>query len=155
MIQLPNSTIYVGGILDLHSTDKHAWAYVHATKTVYDKMLGLSGATPGQVPYIEENRLYLNWQDGSAELYACDGVNVFNKILDFVDLWSKTRKVLIHCDMGMSRGPTVGLVYAAKRLKIIPNTSFKAAQTEYLKLYPKYSPGGIGQFAAQNWDEIK
>lgn len=155
MIQLPHSNIYVGGILDLHSTDTRAWAYVHATKTVYDKMLSLTGAAPGHVPYEENNRLSLNWLDGSSELYKCDGVNIFNKILDFVELWSKTRKVLIHCDMGMSRGPTIGLVYAAKRLKIIPNNSFKAAQTEYQKLYPKYSPGGIGQFAAQNWSEIK
>ncbi len=103
MIPLPHSNIYIGGILDLHSTDMRTWAYVHATKTVYDKMLSVSGPAPCLVPYVNDNRLYLNWVDGSSELYECDGVTVFNKILDFVELWSKTRKVLIHCDMGMSR----------------------------------------------------
>jgi protein-tyrosine phosphatase len=82
-------------------------------------------------------------------------IETFNKILDFIEKWSKQRKILIHCDQGQSRAPTLGLLYLAKRLKSIPNDSFVSAKNEFMIIYPNYLSSGIGDYVAQNWNEIK
>jgi hypothetical protein len=100
--------------------------------------------------------LSLNWVDGPAYLYDYQGKGVerFRKILDFIDTGIKTHKVLIVCNQGVSRSPSVALVYLAKYLHKIPSESYAAAKEEFIKLYPMYAPGGIADFLSQHWDEI-
>jgi hypothetical protein len=65
------------------------------------------------------------------------------------------KKVLISCDQGQSRSPSIALLYLAKILHAIPNTNFREASREFLKIYPTYNPAlGISRFLTDKWDEI-
>ncbi|MCK4527981.1 dual specificity protein phosphatase family protein [candidate division WOR-3 bacterium] len=161
MIQLPQTNIFIGTRNDLAQTNEQDWAFVHATQTIHYKIFGWNRTTskpnkkhPNYIFYEKDNRLSLNWVDGVASLYDWSGFETFNKILDFIEKWSNQRKILIHCDQGQSRAPTLGLQYLAKRLKSIPNGSYADAKNEFIKIYPNYSPSGIGDYVAQHWNEI-
>ena len=166
MQQLANTKIFVGGLMDWQSISsiekwKEEWAVVHATQNVHYKIFGWDRTTnkpnqyhPNYIFYEKENRFSLNWVDGDAYLYDWSGPTVFKKALNFIDKWSKTRKILIHCDQGMSRSPTIALLYLAKRLKIISNFSFIEAKKDFLKLYFSYSPSGIADYVTKNWRSI-
>lgn len=81
------------------------------------------------------------------------GVETIKKILDFIE--AQKWQVYIFCDQGISRSPSVALLYLAKRLKVIPDENFDAARQDFLLLYPMYNPGGIKDFISQHWEEIK
>lgn len=76
------------------------------------------------------------------------------KILDFIDREHKEKKILIHCDQGLSRSPTVGLLYLAKRLKIIEDESYGLARDDFLKIYPYYNPSGVTDYVSLRWKDI-
>lgn len=161
MIQILDTKIFIGTVDDLAQANDYDWAFVHATQSIHYRIFGWNRTTnnpnknhPNYIFYEKDNRLSLNWVDGAAHLYSWSGVETFNKILDFIEKWSNQRKVLIHCDQGQSRSPTLGLLYLAKRLKRIPNDSYEDARKEFIKIYPNYLPGGIGEYVAQNWNEI-
>jgi hypothetical protein len=161
MIRLPETNIFIGTRNDLVMSNEQEWAFVHATQTIHYRIFGWNKTTnkpnknhPNYIYYEKENRLSLNWVDGAAYLYNWSGAETFNKVLDFIEKWSIRRKILIHCDQGQSRAPTLGLLYLAKRLKSISNDSFETAKNEFIKIYPNYSPSGIGDYVAQHWKEI-
>jgi len=162
MIQLPDTNVFIGTASDLAQTNGQDWAFVHATQTIHYQLFGWNKTTnkpnknhPNYIFFEKENRLSLNWVDGAAHLYNWSGIDTFIKILDFIEKWSNQRKILIHCDQGQSRSPTLGLLYLAKRLKSIPNDSFENAKNKFMKIYPNYLPSGIGDYVAQYWNEIK
>ena len=57
------------------------------------------------------------------------------------EIWMKSfgletgRKVLVHCNQGMSRSPGIGLFYVARE-GIIKNGSFQEALAEFETIYP-------------------
>lgn len=161
MIQLPNTNLYIGSLVDLIEIDEQEWAVIHATQTIHYRIFGWNRTTnkpdknhPNYIYYEKDNKLSLNWVDGAAYLYEWSGVETFIKTLNFIDKWISKKNVLIHCDQGQSRSPTLGLLYLAKRVKIISNDSFTTAKNEFMQSYPHYLPGGIGKYVEQNWDEI-
>ncbi|MFZ3152071.1 MAG: hypothetical protein WA116_10385 [Anaerolineaceae bacterium] len=161
MIQLPNTKVFIGSQDDCALTNDQYWAFVHAAQSSHYKYFGWNRTTnkpnkdhPNYIIFEKDNHLSLNWVDGAAKLYDWSGVVTFIKILDFVEKWSVQRKVLIHCDQGRSRSPTLGLLFLAKRIKSIPNDSFGSARDEFIKIYPNYYPSGIGDYVDQNWNEI-
>lgn len=161
MINIPKTNLCISSIFDLAQTNDQDWAFVHATQTIHYKLLGWDRRFnkpdknhPNYIFYEEDNRLSLNWVDGEAFLYKWSGPETFVKVLNFIDKWIKDKKVLIHCDQGQSRAPTIGLLYLAKRMKTIPDDSFISAKNEFIKLYPHYLPGGIGNYVNDKWKEI-
>jgi hypothetical protein len=161
MTQLPQTNLFIGTMNDIAQTNDRDWAFVHATQSIHYKIFGWNTTTnkpnkdhPNYIFYEKDNRVSLNWVDGAAHLYNWSGVETFNKILDFIEKWSNQRKVLIHCDQGQSRAPTLGVLYLAKRLKIIPDDCFISAKNEFIKLYPNYLPSGIGDYVNDKWEKI-
>ncbi len=161
MIQLPDTNLFIGGIADLQQTNDQDWAFVHATQTIHYRILRWNRTTnkpdkdhPHYIIYEKDNLLSLNWVDGAAHLYNWSGVGTFNKVLDFIERWSQKKNVLIHCDQGQSRAPTIGLLFLAKRFKNIPGDSYESAKGAFIKIYPPYLPGGIGDYVRQNWAEF-
>ncbi len=162
MIQLPNINIFIGTVTDLAKINDQNWAIVHATQTIHYELFGWNRTTnkpnknhPNYIYFEKDNKLSLNWVDGAAHLYNWSGIETFIKILDFVEKWCNQRKVLIHCDQGQSRSPTLGLLYLSKRSKTITNESFINAKNEFVKMYPNYNPSGIGDYVAQNWNKLR
>lgn len=161
MIQLPKTNLYIGSLLDLEKINEKEWAIVHAKQTIHYRIFGWNRTTnkpnrqhPNYIYYEKDNKLSLNWVDGAAYLYKWSWTETFIKTLNFIDNWISEKNVLVHCDQGQSRSPTLGLLYCAKRAKIISNESFKTARMEFLKNYPHYLPGGIGEYVKQNWNDI-
>lgn len=163
MLNLPNTNLHIGNITSPSQTNPQTWAIVHATQTIHYQIFGWNRTTnkpdknhPNYIYYENDNRLSLNWVDGAAFLYDWQGsgVETLIKVLDFVDKWIDKREILIHCDQGLSRSPTMGLLYLAKRAKLITNESFPSAKAEFTEIYPLYAPGGIGDFVDSNWERI-
>ena len=82
---------------------------------------------------------------------------LFSSALRFIAEQKPYRQVLVHCNEGLSRSPSLILLYLAKMEKLISNESYTAAQVEFVKqYYPFYSPGrGIYLFLKSNWNQIK
>ena len=160
MIEI-SENLFVGSKADLQYFSLEDDAIVHATNTFHYKIMGWNRTTnkppkkhPNYLVWEKNNRLSLNWVDGAAYLYEWSGAETFIRVLDFIDSWIANRKVFIHCDQGMSRSPTLGLLYLAKRQKIIPYDNFFSASQEFRKIYPLYQPKGIADYVNQNWLEI-
>jgi len=161
MIELLDTKIFIGAKNALNRTNEQDWAVVHATQSIQYEIFGWNRKTnkpdkghPNYIFYENNNKLSLNWVDGKAYLYGWSGVETFKKVLNFIEKWNNQRKVLIHCDQGQSRAPTLGLLYLAKRLESIPNDSFKKAKKAFIEIYPNYLPSGIGVYVEQNWNKI-
>jgi hypothetical protein len=68
----------------------------------------------------------------------------------------KGNKVLVHCNKGESRGPSIGLLYLLSRTEALPVTSFDDAEKAFLKMYPMYNPaGGMRGFLQTHFDSYK
>lgn len=162
MQQLLDTDLYVGNINDLMKINETEWAIVHATQTIHYKYFGWNRTTnkpnknhPNYILYERDNHLSLNWVDGAAYLYNWSGPETFIKVLDFIDKWIKTKKVLVHCDQGFSRSPTLCLLYLSKRTDKLSSTSYEEAKKAFINIFPEYNPGGIGDYISKNWNLIK
>jgi predicted protein tyrosine phosphatase len=76
------------------------------------------------------------------------GLNFINKRLTAGD------KVLVHCNAGHSRGPTMGLMFL-RTIGEMPS-SFGTSEKIFRSLYPKYDPAmGMRTFARAHWAQLK
>ena len=63
-------------------------------------------------------------------------------------------KVLVHCNAGHSRGPTLGMMLL-RTIGELPQ-NFPTAEKVFRALYPAYDPGvGMRTFARTHWQELK
>jgi len=161
MIKLLDTNLYVGSLLDSEYFFKDNWAVVHATQTVHYKLLGWDKTTnkPDKnhehyIYFENESKLSLNWVDGAPHLYKWSGTETFNKILDFIDKWINEKNVLVHCDQGFSRSPSLCLLYLAKRANILSKDSFEEARRDFVEVYPEYIPGRLAKYINNNWHSL-
>lgn len=153
--------LFVGNQEDyeLHVAQREGWAVVHACKEPYHRQaLGYKGrAAPKDHPeYLiarRENRLILNLVD--VDNPAFFRTEMITEALDFIDeaLESGT-KVLVHCNQGESRGPSIALLYMAARRQSLPTESLESAESEFRSLYAGYSPSnGIRGHLRECWQD--
>jgi len=160
VIRIPDTKLHIGTRLDATLRDNDDWAVVNTAKTVHCEIMGWDSRPPSGHPnYVEfedGQLLSFNWVDGPAHYfdYEGHGVERFTHALDFIDRWYATKDILINCDQAESRSPTVALLYLAKRLKSLPDTSFADARMAFQEIYPRYAPKGIADFVGTNWDAI-
>ena len=158
MIQLGDTKIYVGTRYDSRLRNDPSWAVVNTAKTVHIEVKGWSNAPPRNHPdylaFEDGQFLSFNWVDGAARMYDWSGPEAFVRALDFIGKWYESKNILINCDLGQSRSPSVGLLYLAKRLHLISDSSFAVARAEFQELYPGYAPSGIADFINSHWNEI-
>lgn len=99
--------------------------------------------------------LYLNMIDHPTSMPAkfCDPM--FEAALEFVqDKVERGCRVLVHCNQGHSRAPSIALVYLAVN-GTIPNGSYRIAAEAFEKIYPLYRPGGgIAKYMRKHWDKL-
>lgn len=150
MKQVSNN-LYVGNREDLSKINEDDFAFIHATKTMF------KGAK-NEVLVYEDNHLFVNWVD-SADMKYFDfnnkGVEVFINILDFIDKWITVKNVFVHCDEGISRSPTIAMMYLAKRRKEISCKDHIYAERDFSNIYEMYWAGkGIQDFVFKNWYKI-
>lgn len=148
------SDLFIGSQHDCFYGNRDEWAVIHACKSpCHQKALGYRGNLPSTDPhylvYEAGNHLFLNIIDPPKPLFK---IPLFIRSLDFIDRHISDRKVLIHCNHGFSRAPSIALLYLAKRLKLINNDSYEAAFSDFKEIYPYYQPGtGIAIYLSRNW----
>ncbi len=107
---------------------------------------------PNGVRAESGDRLILNIVDADDPAFFDRGMIL--QALDFIDdAIGRGSRVLVHCNEGRSRSPSIALLYMASRAGALPTSSLEDAEKAFGDLYPSYAPnGGIRGHLAQNWD---
>ena len=135
-------------------------AVLHACKEPYHReFVGYTGrGAPKDHPeYLwaeRGNRLALNIVDAPDPKYFAK--EMIDKGLDFIgQKLNEGYKVLVHCNEGMSRSPSICLLYLIKH-GIIKGETLEDCEAEFMKVYPEYNPGaGMRGFVKQHWELYK
>lgn len=126
---------------------------IHACKTCHQAAVGYRYSLPKDHPeYLVLETpydLYLNIIDPPKPLFW---VESFRWALDF--LQRHPENVLLHCNQGYSRAPSIALCHLARQYAI-PMESYAAARKAYSVLDPLYQPGeGIALYLEKFWNDI-
>ena len=142
-----------------HVAREANWATVHACKYPYHRSLvgytnKIINTHPNYLFIEKDNRLALNMIDGPDPKYTSH--ELIDAALGFI---SKNilagKKVLVHCNQGQSRGPSIGLLYLLKYTDTLPKTSLIDAEKAYKTLYPIYQPmNGIRGYIEVNFQRF-
>ena len=138
--------------------NKEDWVTVHACKSpCHQRAVGYRGSlSPNHPNYLvleRGNNLYLNIIDPPIPLFM---MPLFTEFLRFIrHHWNEGKNVLIHCNKGESRAPSLALLFLAKDIGVINNESYEKAKEEFMKIYPSYFPGrGIQTYLPDHWGEF-
>jgi len=149
--------LYIGDLPTCRSGSSEL-AVVHACKSpCHQRSVGYTGNLSPQHPnylfLVQTYDLHLNIIDPPLPLFKRES---FLQFLQFASKhYDGGASLLIHCNQGESRAPTLALVFLAKHLAIIPRDSFLTAKEAFSLLYSGYRPGvGIQKFLETNWDLI-
>ncbi|MCP1994321.1 dual specificity protein phosphatase [Flavobacterium sp. HSC-61S13] len=151
-----DKNLFVGNLIDYENMQfDEDYYFVQACKEpCHRKALGYTGrsADESHPEYLiarRERKIILNMIDPPTGKYFEN--LMFEHSLIFIDENLKNgKKVLIHCNQGISRSPSIGLLYLATKGKI-RNENFSLAEEDFIKLYPNYAPSGIKFFLTLNW----
>jgi len=151
--------LFIGTEVDYESQvrSQPGWWVVHACKEPYHRqLLGYTGrAAPKIHPeYLfarRQKQLYLNLVDVDDPNYIPK--QIIDAALGFIDEGLRSgERVLVHCNLGESRSPSIGLLYLAARTNAVSSGSLPAAEADFRGLYPTYNPkGGMRGFLLQHW----
>lgn len=131
-------------------------AVVHACKhPCHCKALNyknrLEASHPNYLVLERDNHLVLNMVDMDKELDPKFTNPMLQAAMSFIERFIVKNKLLIHCNKGQSRSPSIALLYLA-RIKAISASSFEKAEEDFRLLYPLYTPGnGIRIYMKKNW----
>jgi hypothetical protein len=147
---------FIGGTFVDQPTQN--WTVVHAAKEpCHRQFVGYTGrGCPKESPeYLwaeRGNRLALNIVDAPKPEFF--DKSMIDKALDFIDEKLKAgMKVLVHCNQGESRSPSLALLYLIERGLIIGKT-LEDCEAVFMKIYPEYNPGaGMRGFVKEHWNE--
>ena len=150
--------LFVGSEVDC-AIAKPGWFIIHACKSpCHQAAVGYRGSLkPDHPHYLALERgsdLFLNMIDPPVPLFKLE---TFKTFLRFAHkAWQDGHNLLVHCNQGESRAPTLALLLMAKRLEALPSDSYRAASSLFRSLYRTYNPGqGIQTFLNQNWNQIE
>jgi hypothetical protein len=148
---------------------KPGLAVVHACKTCHARRVGYKGSLKSDHPnYLWDEvtsgkkdsggDLFLNLIDPPVPLFKLES---FKKFLDWATpRYEKGDTILIHCNQGESRAPSLALLLVAK-LGLNSSGSYQAALNEFKGkpsepgVFPNYKPGkGIETFLTEHWNEL-
>ena len=132
----------------------------HACKhPCHARAVKYAGTLPKTHPnylWVEKGiHLALNMIDPDEPLFVPE---TFVKAMDFIDAARHAGPVLVHCNQGLSRAPSIALVYLAKRTSWIGDVhrSFEEARDAFSQRWPWYAPGrGLVKFLTVMWPHLR
>lgn len=154
-----HSHLYVGSNADyLDMLFQEGWGVLHACKEPYHRnALGYTGrAAPKLHPEylfaLRGDRCALNLVDADDPAFIPPAV--IEAALGFIDgHMAVGHKVLVHCNQGQSRAPSVALAWLAGE-RAVPQ-DHEAAIQAFTKLYPDYRPNaGVAGYLKANWSDL-
>ena len=158
---MPN--IYIGNELDYHMIPQQdKWATLHCCKIPFHcAFAGYKGKLPHTHPdYMLcriNNEMALNLLDNdkfNAD-YVLFNKEMFIKAFAFLDEYRALGyKLLIHCNQGLSRAPTLGMLYTAMLGKY-NYAGFDETVKQFKQIYPEYAPrANIYMTTQAIWNDI-
>jgi hypothetical protein len=132
------------------------WFVVHACKEPYHRQaLGYTGraASKDHPEYLiarRAGRLILNLVD-------VDDVNfvsplIIDSALGDIHQNLMAKRVLVHCNQGLSRSPSIALLYLAKFSGVFGEQGYDGALRHFRELYPPFAPAkGMADYVRLNW----
>lgn len=150
--------LYVGTDSDCFFDNRDDWAVVHACKfPCHQKAVGYSGnlrhTHPNYLVLERGTHLFLNMIDPDGPLFKPP---LFDSALSFMDRYLPTHKVLVHCNKGNLRAPSLALLYLSKCIQVINSESYATAAKDFRTKFPSYQPGrGIQTYLTKHWTEIE
>jgi hypothetical protein len=151
--------IFIGTEQNCRYDSPEGWAYIHACKhPCHTRIVGYNGSLPRTHPnYLimeKGNHLALNMVDMEIELSPIFTNPIIISAIKFFETHIPSKKILIHCNQGLSRAPSIALIYLANK-GIIKNGTFNEAFHDFIELYKLYQPGkGIGLYINRNWNTL-
>jgi hypothetical protein len=145
MIEI-HSGLWIGSEADYYETAarQQGWAVVHACKEPFHRQaLGYSGrgAPKNHPEYLfarRGDRLILNLVDVDDPAYIRK--EIIDAAINFIDEGVRNgQNVLVHCNQGESRGPSIGFLYLVARTTLLP-IEIGAAESRFREMYPRYNP---------------
>lgn len=114
-----HSGLFVGDEADeRHARGEPGWFFVHACKEPYHRQaLGYTGraASKDDPEYLiarRDGRLILNLVDVADVNYVAP--EIIDTALDVIHAQLNSTKVLLHCNQGQSRSPSIALLYLSR-----------------------------------------
>jgi hypothetical protein len=149
--------LFVGSEIDEVSIRREpGWYVIHACKDPYHRnALGYPGkAAPKTHPeYLiarREGRLILNLVDAPNPDYV--PAEIIDAAVHAIHENIGALKVLVHCNQGASRSPTIALLYLAKFTDEFDGMTYEQAVQKFRQEYPDFLPAaGMSEFAKRNW----
>jgi hypothetical protein len=129
------------------------FAICHAAKEPYHRQfVGYKGRSLNKdheeyLYALRGDELALNIVDADRKEYFAD--SMINMALFFISfqLYFKA-KVLIHCNQGQSRSPSIAMLYMRDELP----EDFEEAEEAFRLIYPAYKPrNGIREYVREHW----
>lgn len=154
--------IYVGSNDDLAEiAGDDSWAIVHACKTSHKAELGYEKSLPSTDPNylvfrpIDKPEIFLNLVDMKNEFMPMYTDPIMRAAFEFIDFHvSMGKKILIHCDQGNSRGPSIAMAYLAQKGEF-NNAGYADTAAAFKEKYPSFEPGdGIKAYMMNHWHRI-
>lgn len=151
------TNLYVGSQPDEASIrGQNGWYVIHACKEPYHRQaLGYSGRGaprnhPEYLIAVRPSRLILNLVDVDNVAYIPP--EIIDAALAAIHQNISSSKILVHCNQGLSRSPTIAFLYLAKHTDKFRAMDWASAVAEFRKAYPAYSPAaGMTQYIQLNW----
>ncbi len=153
--------LWVGNRTDYdEAKDRPDWSFLLAARDPWHRrLLGYSGrAAPEDDPEYyyarRDHTLYLNLVDSPLMIYIPS--DVINAALAFIaEEWGKFRSVLIACNKGESRSPTLAMLFMRQATDLL-NDDYALAREQFRALYyPEYKPaGGMAEYARFHWHRL-
>ena len=153
------TNLCVGDTDDCNKINSSDWAIIHACKDpCHRRIVNYKNNLPiehdNYLVHEKDNHLALNIVDMKQELLPEYTDKIMKAAMRFIEENIDKHKILIHCNQGMSRSPSIALLYMA-RLGVINNQSYREAATDFKVKYKDYNPGtGIAAYLAKNWADL-
>lgn len=147
MTEIVNN-VFVGSEQDYYAIQKELnWAILHCCKNPFHcQFVGYRGSISPKHPDYAlkriDNEMALNLvdMDRFSANYLDFNKEMFKTAFSFLDEYRiNGYKLLIHCNQGESRGPTLGMLYAA-RLGAFNYVDFDSTVQAFRTIYPFYNP---------------
>ncbi len=151
--------LWIGSEADYERRVRHEqnWRVVHACRDPYHRAaLGYTGrgapkTHPEYLVARRGHRLILNLIDSPDPAYIRR--ELMDTAVAFVgDALQSGTRVIVHCNQGRSRGPTIGLLAMLAHTDALPADSLEGVVGAFRRLYPGYEPGaGMSAYLRANW----
>ena len=148
-----NYSLYVGD--ESYLPIKNMYIISAAKEPYHRRALGYTTrAAPKDHPeYLwayRKNNLILNLVDARDFKYIPK--KIIDEVIKCINQQIKQTNIFLHCNEGISRSPSIALLYLATKGKV--NSNIDKAMQEFTQIYPIYCPSqGILDFIYIYWQE--